>query len=437
MARHTPPGGSGTISRCRTHQAASGREILERGTKASMGEEDHKGSVGEFHPRPPICDGRMRSSTALAFALLAASAARAEEWTVFGARQMGMGGAGVASTRGARAMYWNPAALARSSTPGSWAPHSLDVAGGVSASLAEPDDTLRDLDALYRDVVTLDIADLSSRFSSGTPPTQTQLQSGLRIVATDIPALETGGALATAAAGPALRFDRFGVALTGIFHGVVEENVDTARVALGTNGIGAIVGAGQDRSSVLSPSGQSLADQMAAGGNITQNQAEELVFQAESAGVNTADAAARSGLQGIVNATAANVGGSDANSITSNQSGATVRDLFVQELAFGYGQPLGDWLAVGVAPKAMHAFTYTETFVLQNLPNSHDLLQNITKVDNDESSYQFGIDAGVLFTPFEALSVGVTGRNLNRPSFDVAGGGRLHLDPNVRAGRAF
>ena len=46
------------------------------------------------------------------FVLLGAEAARSEEWIVVGPRAVGMGGAGVAVTRGPLATYWNPAAMA-------------------------------------------------------------------------------------------------------------------------------------------------------------------------------------------------------------------------------------------------------------------------------------------------------------------------------------
>jgi hypothetical protein len=76
--------------------------------------------------------------------LLGSTPMLAEEWAVVGARQMGMGGAGVAITRGALSTYWNPAAL----TPPSAPRHdtSWDLAVPLSVNTAAIGDVLGDIE---------------------------------------------------------------------------------------------------------------------------------------------------------------------------------------------------------------------------------------------------------------------------------------------------
>ena len=56
---------------------------------------------------------------AAGIAIHLAARAAAEEWAIIGPRAMGMGGAGVAVTRGGLSTYWNPAALAPPRVPDS------------------------------------------------------------------------------------------------------------------------------------------------------------------------------------------------------------------------------------------------------------------------------------------------------------------------------
>ncbi len=366
---------------------------------------------------------------------------------------MGMGGAGVASVRGAHALYWNPATLARGpagrrkppgdpekqqaeAVAGVATGPGFNIGGGLSFVAAATSDTVEAVDTLADDLGNLDLASIRSQLDAGTPLSQSDLQLALKIVAEDLPALseEGNGIILEAIGGPAAQVGRFGFGFFLSAHGGLETVIDLTGLAFGDEGIAGFLGAGQDRSGQLSASGQSFADQLASGGNITQNQAEELVFQAEQGGVNSSNPSSQNMLQNIVNQTAANQGGDIANSFTDNESGVIFRGIFVQEVSAGYGHPFGEWLALGVAAKLMYASTYSDAFFLTDLPEGEDLLEAFKERENEEGSLNFGFDAGILFTPFHWLAAGVTGHNLNAPSFEREGGGSFQLEPQARAG---
>lgn len=60
---------------------------------------------------------RTVARVSLFLALFAAQSAGATEWHVFGARALGMGGAGVAASQGPVGHYWNPASLGQAESP--------------------------------------------------------------------------------------------------------------------------------------------------------------------------------------------------------------------------------------------------------------------------------------------------------------------------------
>lgn len=101
----------------------------------------------------------MRSSLFPLALLLAAAPASALEWHALGARAIGMGGAGVASTKGPLAAYWNPAALGRPSQNGLAIP--LGVHAAMTGSVIEGANNLERL----RD--------------RGTAPTQAEIDDAL------------------------------------------------------------------------------------------------------------------------------------------------------------------------------------------------------------------------------------------------------------------
>jgi len=348
-----------------------------------------------------------------------------------------MGGAGVASTRGSAAIYWNPAALAFQKDDGR---PPFNIGGGFSVVLGAIGSTMSDLDRLAKDVQALDVAAIEAKFNSGTQLTEAELRQAVQIITLDLPALvgPGDGLILDAMAGPSAQWERFGFGVFATIHGGITANFDFSFLAFGNQGITSAIGAGNDRSGQISTDGQSLADQLASTGNVTQNQAEELVFQAEQSGAWSVDPATQDALNRLVNTTAANVGGSAANFFTNNQTGGAVHGIFIQELATGYGHPIiPDFLAVGATFKVMNAITFSSIYSMSQSPESSELASDIYELRNTEDTANVGVDAGALLTPFRWLALGVTGKNLNRPSFDREGGGHTYLDPTARAGVAF
>ena len=382
--------------------------------------------------------------------------ASGEEWPIYGARAMGMGGAGIAAARGGASVYWNPASLARTATrrapsveDENDASSSEDASpkgkrrlnGNLSlnatAMLAAPGGTFEAVDQLSRDVRALNISTVRTKLNTGQQLTETELRLALKILGEDIPALnESEGLLFSAVGGPSAQLWRFGLAFIGTVHGGASVSADLNLLSLGNQGFTSAIGSGQDRSGQLSSSGQSLADQLATGGGVTQNQAEELVFQSESAGLSSADSGVQNSLQSLVAATAANTGGSSSNSFTENGTTVDVRGIFLQEIALAYAQPIGERLSVGVSAKAMHAWTYTRQFTLDELRKSKDLLKDVRKIDDEDSETAFGVDVGALLSPFPMLDLGLTAKNINSPRFGRQFGEDYVLDPNLRAGVA-
>jgi hypothetical protein len=300
--------------------------------------------------------------------------------------------------------------------------------------VAAPGNTIENLDTLRRDVNALNFNNLAAKVGSGTPLTTPELRQALTIVGRDFPAVSTRGEglLLDGAAGPALRVWRFGGGLFSFVRGGVATHSDLENLGLGPGVLGGAVGAGSDRSAQIGAAGQTLADSLAATGNLSQNQAEELVFQAEQGGVNAADPASRNALTSFVNA---NPPGA-APSVLQNQTGARVRGLFTEELTVGYGQPIGDMISLGVTLKGIWGVTYSKDYVFRNLPKTPDLVKDLIAFERTENSFALGVDAGALITPTNWLAFGVTGKNLDFPAFRLDDGRHLVVDPNARAGVA-
>ncbi len=363
--------------------------------------------------------------------------AAAEDWPIYGSRSMGMGGAGVASARGSGSIYWNPAALGRSAGKRGKSGHIkdeersiFDMAGGLSLNFILAGDVIEDVNTLRKDVETLDFDALEDSINSGTPLSEEDLQTLLRIVTEGIPALNKPdeGLLVNTIMGPTFRLSRFGLGFFNTTHGAITPVVDLENIGIGNAGFDGVLGPGQDRSGQLSSDGQTLADDLASTGSLTQNQAEELVYQAEVGGIDTSDPAVQDIVNTVVQAT------TSTGSILDNESGVKFQGAMIQELSLGYGQPIGDWLAIGVAVKGMHAYTSYSNYVLRELTEVDNVLNDFE--ENNDSSFNFGVDAGVLLTPTDWLAVGVTGKNLNRPAFDKKPSGHFVLDPSARAGVA-
>jgi len=380
----------------------------------------------------------VRASAAIVI-VVASSPGFAEEFSLLGSRAMGMGGAGVALTRGALSTHWNPAALAPPATAATQG--FFDLAIPASVSFTATEDSIRELDEVVEVVGELDFDDLETRMSNGFPLTTQQVQDLLR-VAEQVPDLERSDTLLISDVSVALDFRlwRFGVSALGTFHGGGRTDVDRRTLALGTGGVdAAIIALGGTPGT---PAGIDFADELFATGLVTRGQADQIAAYAEQAGVDVGDRGFRDLVVDVLEATDANDGGSIANLITRNRTGADLRGIFLQEIGIGYSQPLGelislppfDWVSVGATVKAIRGTTYFNAFRFDELAEFDDALSDIVDDADEETSIDFGVDVGVLVQPLDWLSLGVVAKHLNRPTFDFGGTGEYRLDPQVRAG---
>ena len=113
-----------------------------------------------------------------------------------------------------------------------------------------------------------------------------------------------------------------------------------------------------------------------------------------------------------------------------------IKGLAVLEVPVGYGHEfktkIGS-LSVGGSLKYM----YGETFAKQINIDDNDIEKDLDK--NKKNSSAFGVDIGLLYEPvfLPKARIGLVGKNLTSPKFNLSNGDSITIDPQVRAGLAY
>ncbi|MCP9441496.1 MAG: conjugal transfer protein TraF [Nitrospira sp.] len=110
-----------------------------------------------------------------------------------------------------------------------------------------------------------------------------------------------------------------------------------------------------------------------------------------------------------------------------------LRGLEARQLAFSYGYAFSDkTFAVGVTAKVIQGASYAGFVDLRG----GDGVTISNRFGKPTISTTYGIDLGALYKPSSWIRFGIVAKDINSPTFDDAGGGKIKLDPQVRGGMA-
>jgi len=388
--------------------------------------------------------------------------AAAEEWTILGPRALGMGGAGVAVVNDATASHWNPAALAK--RPG----FDVDVAVGIN--LSAEGGIIKEADELYDTVSgegpngytleeAIDELDKKDGYADEAAEVKAKNDALSDILAAlkEVPDLnkDAQGILGEAYGGMLIRYNNFGFSATGVGYAAADPYVNLGD-ASGWNLVEgeADVEAqfetmyGTDLDNVggnpLSTGGADLATELsvillAADSTLTKpeadNAANELVYTAELAKVDLNDPTIQTIIKNVAEGTALATTDGD---VFADNAGVEIKSLQIQEFRVSYARSfLSESLSVGVNIKALEGKTLYYKYSMRDLKEGEDIVDEITEEKNANTTTRYDADIGILYTPFEKLSVGLMAKHLASPEFDFiseAGTDAVKLEPMVRLG---
>ena len=362
----------------------------------------------------------------------------AEEWTIYGPRAMGMGGTGVAVADGATASYWNPAAITLNSKIGLYLP--------FGTTISAEGEILNQVDTVFNSIESSNWSSISAKMNAGTMLSLDETRAALDLFVNKIPKMnEPGqGLLYNLTAGATITLGEFGIFANFLTDAAFDPSVSlnenmSFNAAGGAAAVFNMVGNGNDRSGAFTnPASQGLANSIAtifttAGTAVPQDQAEELIYQAELAGVDTSDPELQNLLVTIASATAGTGG-----NVSMNASGITLSGIVLKEIGITYGWKfMENKLSLGGNLKMMQGETFYKFYRFDNMPEGDDLTSDITGKNNVKKTTNFGLDLGALYSLTDNMKVGLTGRNLNSPKFDWKGPGDIKLGSQLRAGVAY
>lgn len=102
--------------------------------------------------------------------------------------------------------------------------------------------------------------------------------------------------------------------------------------------------------------------------------------------------------------------------------------------AFEFETIAGD-ISIGTAVKYMNLSGTSGNFHIGNNTSLGSTFKDMLKVDLGKSVSNVGIDLGVTYEPLDWLAIGLVGKNLNAPSFEL-GNTTYTINPQARAGVA-
>ncbi len=182
---------------------------------------------------------------------------------------------------------------------------------------------------------------------------------------------------------------------------------------------------------LLTPAQQAQLATALGGGAAGTAAATALDYQASQAGITQAQITSLfPDLITVANGATSN--------LDNNTTSVTAYGYGIGEIPVSYGVALGDHLAIGVTGKYMVGRVYATNVLVFN-KDSQDEIMKVR--ENYQQTSQFGVDAGII-ARIPYFQVGLTGRNLNNPTFKgpTVAGVKLDdvtLDRQFTAGAAF
>lgn len=388
----------------------------------------------------------------------------AEEWIPSGGRGLGMAGAGIALPNGSQAMNTNPAAIAEIDRFDLAIPGTLLT--GVEGDLMEQVDGLF---KTWNDGVGDSFARLTDSQQTMQP---TDIAKVLDFFTVQTASLGKPGQGAIVSYNVTLnsRWKNYGFYLGQRFYGGALIVRDADFSSLTARGGGAILEANTVNDaeisaatgtnlSTVTPSQEAQTLYTAAGSPSTISAA---AIEAMLGSIQSADPAVYSQLTNTNSATnqmfvsiiseaeQANTNTSDPNAaaqdtsgmVLDNDTGAEVRVLAIAEFGLGYGfEMMESRLKVAPVLKIMQGKGYTARYTISDSSSeTTDIAEEIKNLEEDKTSTTaFTLDLGLIYEVNEKLSVGLAGRDLTSPSFELYSYRTntyedFKLNPQVRAG---
>jgi len=321
------------------------------------------------------------------------------EFQSIGLEALSMGGAGVASSRGSYAAYYNPALLAVSRDA-----VIVTISSGVGIrerNIAEHVDTLSniEIDPTFEDVVNLGFSNLDTlapgATATSTIPISPALREDLQTIQQELRSMSEGNGLAvmpTASVG--VQVKNYGFGVYGQSDIAASAIVDSQRLSV-------VVPVDVDNSTYYveyDPSSDTFT---------ARDQAYYHSYSIDSA--------------------------MEAQTTTLEQLGVAYVEI---PLAYGHQfEAAFGGFSFGGAIKIMPGRTYDFRRAIDT--ESADISEDLE--DYEETSTTWGVDVGILFTPSRVknLSLGLVLKNLNTPEFDLKDGGSIDIAPQARLGIAY
>ncbi len=361
-----------------------------------------------------------------------------------GPRALGMGGTGTAIVDDQNAQFWNPAAFG-----------FFDGAEGETKLPSDNNALGRkdwgfglDLNVGYH--VQGDLANLIEKASkidwdelgqNGSRQLTEQDITDLATIANVVSSVGDPGNVVTATltTGLGVRVGRFGLGVR-VFgeSGAIVSDTDLVNVALDVSGAALAdeinaSGSNSDGTVQLFNADQQarLISALGGGGDAVQALAI-LDFQAREVGV-TADQV------DVAFAALENAASGSGQNLSENTTTVTLRGFGLLEVPLTYGHSFGEHFSIGGNLKFMAGRVYANTVPVFEESVDQSLQDSL---DTYEQTYNFGVDLAVM-ARMRMLQVGLTGRNLNSPSFtgptSTAGTkfSDVTVDPSLTLGAAF